>query len=226
MTTQRSPHYSGPQGTAYYEYLQEITPSTKAQIDLRKFRDLIPAVRDCVVDFGCGDGSLVSLIDSPHRIGVDVIAENRQAAETRGLEVYEALGDIGDNVADLVISHHALEHTLHPLSELTEIYRVLKRSGVLLLVVPADDWRVNKEYNETDRNHHLYTWTPLALGHLLKEAGFHVSTCRIEHQGQPGRLTVPLAKRLSERQFGLVMRTTAILRRRREILAMAEVDPT
>ena len=226
MTTQRSPHYSGPHGTAYYEYLQALTPSTKAQVDLRKFRDLIPAVRDCVVDFGCGDGSLVSLIDSPRRIGVDVIAENREAAATKGLEVYETLGEIDDGVADLVISNHVLEHTLYPLKELTEIHRVLADSGVLILVVPADDWRMSKLYDETDVNHHLYTWTPLSLGHLLKEAGFHVPVCHMEHKGPPGRLTVPLAKRLSERQFDLVMRATAILRRRREILAMAEVEPT
>jgi SAM-dependent methyltransferase len=221
MTTQKSTHYSGAQGTTYYEYLQAVTPDAKAQIMLRKFREILPATRDCVIDFGCGDGSFVSLIDSQRRIGVDVIAENREAAANKGLEVYESLKEIDDSTADLVTSHHVLEHTLYPLNELKEILRVLKDSGILLLVVPADDWRVNGTYDATDVNHHLYTWTPLALGHLLKEAGFHVSTCQMEHKGLPGRLTVPLAKRLSERQFGWVMRATAIARRRREILAAA-----
>lgn len=178
---------------------------------------------DCgtLLDFGCGEGSLLALIPAAQKIGVDVIAEHRKAVEAKGYEALETLEPVPEMSVDTVISHHSLEHTLEPFSQLGQIRRVLKRDGRLILVVPADDWRVYRSDDPDDRNHHLYTWTPLSLANLLREAGFTVDSSCIEHHGLPGRLTDPLNRALSPRQFALVTKATAYLKRRREIVAVS-----
>lgn len=175
-----------------------------------------------IVDFGCGNGALLSVLPALERIGVDAIEENRQAVRDRGLEARESLSEIPDQWADTVVSNHALEHTLDPLGELREIRRVLRVGSSLVLYVPADDWRVNKTYDASERNHHLFTWTPLSLGHLAAEAGLTVRVSRLEHRAWPGRATAPLVKIIPARPFEYVMAATAFVTRRREILLLAE----
>ena len=68
---------------------------------------------------------------------------------------------------------------------------VLKPGGLLVLYVPVDDWRLRRQRRvDPDVNHHLYTWTPLLLANLLREAGFADPNCRVEHRGLPGRATI------------------------------------
>jgi SAM-dependent methyltransferase len=216
-----SPHYQGIAGTAYHRSQHDIAPTIRGQLGARKLQKHLPPARR-IVDFGCGNGAILAALNTgSERIGVDPIAENRQAVRDRGYEARESLSEIPDDWADAVISNHALEHTLDPLGALREIRRVLKPGGTLVLYVPADDWRLNRRYDAAERNHHLFSWTPLALGHLLAEAGFVVRRSEIERRAWPGRLTVPLAQRLSPVAFDGVMTVTAIVSRRREIGAVA-----
>lgn len=90
-----------------------------------------------------------------------------------------------------------------------------------MLYVLADDWRNDREYRPGERNHHLFTWTPLSLGHLLAEAGISVRCSRVEHRAWPGRATPVLVGALPPQVFEWVMVATAFAMRRREILALA-----
>jgi hypothetical protein len=58
------------------------------------------------------------------------------------------------------------------------------------LYVAIDDWRSRHQRRvDPDINHHLYTWTPLLLANLLREAGFADPDCRSKAEGCPaGRL--------------------------------------
>jgi SAM-dependent methyltransferase len=214
-----SAHYQGAAGATYHRSQQRISPSLRAELAYEKIRPHLTPVVTSAVDFGCGDGALLAQLRGvPRRVGVDAIAENRRAAAERGVEVHESLGDIPDESADVVISHHALEHTLDPLGTLREIRRVLHPGGRLVLYVPADDWRVQRDYRPSDRNHHLFTWTPLSLGHLLAEAGLVPLLVRVEHRALPGRATESLAQLPG---FSWVMMATSWVLRRHEILAVA-----
>jgi SAM-dependent methyltransferase len=215
-----SRHYLGTSGTVYHEYQQQLDPGIRGRLGARKFEPFLPVHIRRLVDFGCGPGTLLAALHADERVGVDPIAENRARVESLGFCAYETLSELEDAWADVAVSNHALEHTLDPLGELRELRRVLR--GRLVLYVPADDWRVTRSYQPSDINHHLFTWTPLALGHLLAEAGFVVRSTEIVHRAWPGRLTEPLAQRLSQREFDLVSAVYAFLRRRREILAIAD----
>ena len=110
----------------------------------------------------------------------------REDAARRGLETYAFSVELPDEIADVVISNHALEHTLQPLTELENLRRALKPEDLLVLMLPFDDWR--RERNRSgDPNHHLYTWTPLLIRNLLGEAGFVVQETRVvTHAWPPG----------------------------------------
>jgi len=167
-------HYCGQSGVQYYEY-QSQWGEIAGQIIARKFeRHIRPS--DVVLDFGCGGGFVLNSLACHRRLGVEINPIARRAAETREVDCFETLDDIENGLIDVAISHHSLEHVPSPLGILREIQRKLKPGGLLLAVVPIDDWRNQKRYDPTDISHHLYTWTPLLLGHLLYEAGFDCQT--------------------------------------------------
>lgn len=125
-----SGHYDGCRGTAYHRSQQQLDPAVRARLGAWKIRKYVPP-SEHIVDFGCGNGALLTYLAAHERIGVEAIEENRQAVRVRGLRACNSLREIPDQWADTVVSNYALEHTLDPLGELREIYRVLRVSGIL-----------------------------------------------------------------------------------------------
>lgn len=139
---------------------------------------------DHVLDFGCGGGYLLGGITCAKRSGVEVNPPAADQARRNGLEVFSTLADVPDNYADTIISNHALEHTKRPLDEVTKLYRVLRPGGLLVMVVPCEG--ISRGFVKNDINHHLYTWSPMNLGHLVLEAGYEVLECkRFIHKWPP-----------------------------------------
>ncbi len=212
-------YYVGGQGAAYYEY-QRHTGDLGATLNRWKFQDHIrPA--DVVVDFGCGGGGLLANLPGATKVGIDANPHAREASRMRGVEAVAATGDLGDGFADVVISNHALEHTLSPLEELRELRRILKSTGKLVLWLPLEDWRQpHHKLRGRDANHHLYGWTPLLLTNLLAEAGFVTEHCQVVTSAWPGRFTKYL-HRLPGPIWKGVCRVFSFLKRRRQLMAVA-----
>jgi SAM-dependent methyltransferase len=210
-------HYQGSSGERYFAY-QQRAASAGTSLNVEKFA---PFVRphDRVIDFGCGGGYLLDALVAQEKIGVEPAERARAAAQARGLRVVPYTRDLPASSADVVVSNHALEHTHRPLDELRELHRVLSSNGRLILRVPIGDWRREHQYDSTDINHHLYSWTPLLLGHLLTEAGFEVEAVDVVSRAWPPLL--PLALRLPSRIFGAAAWLTSVIRRSREVSAIA-----
>jgi SAM-dependent methyltransferase len=209
-------HYAGARGDAYLSY-QRRYAELGGELNRFKFE---PYLRpsDAVVDFGCGIGALLERLDVAQKTGVEVSDEARREAQSRGLQVVASTSELDDASADVVISNHALEHTISPLDELRELRRVLRAGGTLVLWLPLDDWRTQRG-PRSDPNHHLYAWTPLLLSNLLDEAGFEVRECRVVTHAWPP-FTARLA-RLPRPVFDVLGRIWAFLRRRRQLMAVA-----
>src|SRR5262249_52053721 len=142
-------------------------------------------------------------------------------AERNGVTCHASLETITDGIADVAVSNHALEHVPFPIEALRQIRRKLKPGGMLLLCVPADDWRTQRSYDPADLNHHLHTWTPLLLGHTLAEAGFRVGRADIQVLTHAWPPAVDLLWRfLPSRAFDVVCGAFAIVKRRRQLLAV------
>jgi 2-polyprenyl-3-methyl-5-hydroxy-6-metoxy-1,4-benzoquinol methylase len=216
-----SDHYLGEKGEQYFGW-QHRFGTVNGEINAHKVRHLIrPA--DTVVDFGCGGGDLLRALECSRRIGVEINPIARQRASELGVQCYADLAEVPDEVADVVISNHALEHVPCPIEALTQLKRKLKPGGILALSVPIDDWRTHKRYNPDDRNHHLYTWTVQLLGNLLCEAGFSVEPCDISVRTHAWPKYYPfLYAKLPLRWFNALCAIWAMLTRRGQLFAVAK----
>jgi SAM-dependent methyltransferase len=144
---------------------------------------------DTVLDFGCGGGYLLQQINCARRIGLEVNPAAAAEASKRVDEVYQNVEEIASDSVDVVISNNALEHCLHPLKELESLYRVLKSGGRIVIAVPCE--QVSYTYVPKDINFHLYSWSPMCIGNLLTQAGFHVEASEAYvHKWPPGYLAI------------------------------------
>ncbi len=219
MNTERvSGHYLGARGADYFRW-QGRVGEVGAVLNRWKFESQI-SPEHVVVDFGCGGGSLLAGFEARRRIGVEVGDAARAAAAARGIETVASAAELESESADVVISNHALEHTLDPLAELQELRRALRPGGRLVLWLPLDDWRSEREPDPDDANHHLYAWTPLLLGNLLNEAGFEVRECRVVASAWLTWYTRP-SWLLSRPLYRALTWATAVLLRRRQLTAVA-----
>ena len=142
-----------------------------------------------ILDFGCGGGYLLKELDCKKKIAIEPNMEAREEALKNGISnIYENVDEcLKDNMnkVDLIISNHALEHTLNPLSELKKLKDLLNENGKIHFVVPCE--HVTYTYNpKKDENNHLYSWSPMNLGNLFTEAGFKVIYSRaLVHKWPP-----------------------------------------
>lgn len=216
-----SDHYLDAKGESYFKWQGQLG-SIGAQIESHKFRHLIRST-DTVLDFGCGGGFVLQALDCARRIGVEINPAARQHAITSGNECYADLKDVPDQVADVVISNHALEHVPYPIEALKQFRKKLKPSGTLALCVPIEDWRNHKHYNPNDIDHHLYTWTIQLLGNCLYEADFkvHERSISVMTHAWP-RYYDFLYQNLPLGLFNLLCYGQAIIRKRRQLLAIVK----
>ena len=223
-----SPHYLGDAGKEYY-----IKGFTKATQPGRLFQAeyFRPYCNEGLIllDFGCADGFFLRNLPAKKRIGVEVNDTARLKCEEVSyldgcaIDLHATLASVETASVDIAISNHCLEHVPNPLENLEELYRVLKKEGLIVLVVPFDDWRnaAHKNWDPDDKNHHLYTWSPMNLGNLVSEAKFDVLNTRICSQAWSPKIFW-IQRWLGIHAFLMACRLLSVLRNRREIFLLAK----
>lgn len=131
---------------------------------------------DIVVDFGCGGGFLLNYLQCGVKIGIEPNASAVESIKNNGIKhffnVNQAISELGEGTVDVIISNHALEHTLNPLQEIKDLYRLLRIGGTIHFFVPCDT--IQYKYNPLDINNHLFSWSPQNLGNLFREGGYEI----------------------------------------------------
>jgi 2-polyprenyl-3-methyl-5-hydroxy-6-metoxy-1,4-benzoquinol methylase len=73
---------------------------------------------DTVIDFGCGGGFLLRNLSCMDRIGIEPNLAAQESAKHLGIKCFSsprnALDNLGEAVADVIISTNALEHMRDP----------------------------------------------------------------------------------------------------------------
>lgn len=159
-------HYS----KDYFEWQKKIGNKNVKNV-FYKFKDYINK-EQVIVEFGSGGGYLLNYIKCKEKVGIEINETAREASSKLGIKTLPSINSLNENFADLIISHHVLEHTTHPLNELKGLFKILKPNGKIVFVTPHES--ITRSYKPNDINYHLYTWSPMNLGNLFIEAGFNV----------------------------------------------------
>ena len=134
-----------------------------------------------ILDVGCGLGYFLSAVDERwEKHGVELSAFAAERASRHGTIHHGDLRSANYPSAhfDVVVLYHVIEHMLHPVEELEEIFRVLKPGGTLIVGTPDFDSACARRYGEKYRLLHDPTHISLfsrdSLDRFLWDHGFFV----------------------------------------------------
>lgn len=227
-----SDHYLGESGRRYFAERFTTAQDFGRRWQSRYFQPYCGPDKT-VLDFGCGDGTILRELAAARKLAVEVnpfcvarIGELNATASVP-ITVHADITAVGSGLVDVLVSNHSLEHVPEPWRTLAEFRRVLRPNGVLILVTPFDDWRMGtwRAWSPGDRQNHLYTWSPMNIGNLLTEAGFHVQESRLRSVAWSPRIFW-VHRLLGATAFSLACRALAAATNRREVLSVARVAAT
>ena len=144
-----------------------------------------------VIDIGCGDGFHLDLLarKGPKAWSLEGIDADRRAAsaaQAKGLRVHQ--GRIEDlqlesDSYDLALMIMTIEHLYDPAATLTEVRRILKPGGRLVVVTdnvgsPDFTWFKGRHWGGYHFPRHTVLFDKQTLGKLAEKCGFQVTTIR------------------------------------------------
>ena len=202
----------------YWEEYQGPTAKAAGVLEKFKFETFIEEA-NTVLDFGCGGGYVLANLACEKKMGVEINDYPRAVAEKNGIECYRDLDEVAAESVDVIISNHALEHTLHPASIIKKMHNALKPSGKAICVVPCEQaHEPHFPYKSGNKSQHLFSWTPMTLGNLFNVCNFSIlSVDIIVHQFAPNYET-----RYKEPSFHQECINMAIEKRNLQVRVVAE----
>ena len=151
--------------------------------DLRRFEQHKDKTTDSdILDFGCGWGGYLSLTKEISRssIGMEINLNNMEIVKSNGMECFSSFEEINNYTFDLITLHHVFEHLENPLETLTNLRKLLKDDGVLIIEVPhARDILIESFNIEAFRNfifwsEHLILHTKESLTKFACQSGLEL----------------------------------------------------
>ena len=142
-----------------------------------------------LLDVGCGSGTLLGLLKGHgfHVKGVDFSSEASAVAKRdNGVDV--AVGSLEevhfpDRSFDVVTLFHVMEHVTNPRQVLSEVSRILRPEGVVILQVPnIESWQFKifgAKWYGLDIPRHVIDYSKNSMLKLLNDSGF--LPARIRH---------------------------------------------
>lgn len=145
-------------------------------------REFAHSVQGMVVDLGCGSKPYQELFSGAEKyVGIEIASPYSVATSSAEVLFDGVLIPLRSGCVDCVLSTQTLEHVFEPLAWLSEIHRVLKPGGKLMVTVPLI-------WGEHEMPVDFGRYTTPGLAHILANAGFQVEMVR----RLGGGLTVPL----------------------------------
>ena len=134
-----------------------------------------------VVEVGCGPRGMIHFLDIDKlRVGLDPLHYASGVADVgkdTGVERIQGVGEyipMANECADIVICYNVLDHVAQPDLVLQETYRILRKGGLLLLLVLSFPWFALPLFPLLSRVDvpHPHHWTHGGIRRLLLNSGF------------------------------------------------------
>lgn len=133
----------------------------------RHIVELAPMLQGRILDVGCGSKPYRKYFNASEYIGLEIEGHNKHADRHYDGKVFP----FNDKEFDAVLTSQVLEHVFNPEEFLSEINRVLKDGGALLLTVPF-------VWDEHEQPFDYARYSSFGLKHLLVKHGFEI----VEHR--------------------------------------------
>ena len=216
--------YSGQLGKKYHEQKRHLHPTALPWVMELRAKKFQPHVRasDLVFEMGVGSGWNLGRLNCAKRLGCDAADFLEKDVKALDITFFRNIKDVPTAIADVAICHQTLEHLLHPAATLTELLRILKPSGQLILHVPWERERRYARYRPEEPNHHLYNWNAQNIGNLVEVLGYRIKSVCVLRYGYD-RFAANLAVRLhgGEAAFRIIRTLMIAARPLREIELIA-----
>lgn len=155
----------------YFSWQKEYA-KIDSEIDASFFQKFINS-EDDIAEFGSGGGFLLNKLKCRKKVGIEINCIARDYAKKEfDIESVDTVEALENGSLDIIVSTHALEHTTNPYEILCGLYKKLKKSGKVVIVVPYES--ADEQYMRDDTSQHLFIWNERVLGNLVKSAGFFV----------------------------------------------------
>jgi len=127
---------------------------------------ILTHARGRIIDIGCGDMPYKDIIQRK-ATRYDTLDVERRAPGVKYISDIHDMSVIHDGSYDTVVCFSVLEHVQNPFQAVSEICRILKKGGTLILSVPHLS-RLHEEPND------FFRYTKYGLHALLESVGFEV----------------------------------------------------
>src|SRR5438067_5841980 len=130
-------------------------------------REFANEVRGKTLDVGCGQKPYQRLFASPEYIGLELDTPVNRDSKRADFYYDGKTFPFSANTFDSIVCNQVIEHVPDPHAFLSEIRRVLKMDGTLLLTVPF-------VWDEHEQPHDYSRYSSFGMRHLLHTQGFRV----------------------------------------------------
>ena len=129
--------------------------------------ELAPSLKGRILDVGCGSKPYRTCFNASEYIGLEIEGRNKQADRHYNGKTFP----FKDGEIDSIFTSQVLEHVFNPDEFLSEMNRVLKDGGMLLLTVPF-------VWDEHEQPFDYARYSSFGLRHLLERHGFEIKEHR------------------------------------------------
>jgi 2-polyprenyl-3-methyl-5-hydroxy-6-metoxy-1,4-benzoquinol methylase len=163
--------------------IDRIISSEPLEDDVRRFeQNKLKFDGKTILDFGCGQGGFIKLIDkvTTKTVGIELNDINRKNLIDSGYDIRKDTGQLKDSEKfDYIILNHVFEHLHEPITIMKNLKEHLELEGEIIIEVPhSRDFLLNtidnKEFKSfTFWSEHLILHTKESLEKFLKHCGFN-----------------------------------------------------
>jgi len=169
-----------------------------------------------ILEFGCGVGQNIFLVKEK-AIGIDVSDFCIEECNKKEIKTQKKTEKLKSGSFDGIITVHCLEHVKNPDYYIKEFYRLLKKDGLLVVVLPVVSKNKPEKKFIPNVAQHLYAWNFNAFNELLHHNGFKIKINKFNYANG-----FSVFYRLPFKFAVLMIKLFGWIRRRKEMIIVAQ----